>query len=128
MRSVASINSFEIIFGYFLTHIGRYLSHNLTNVGFQVFKSWIFICIITVFCAAPQKILTMSNRMIFSWTPNTIILFINIPTEYEMRFIAEENLVRRISFHRLLFKHPFHVFTTLLIVSWLQLLLELNFT
>ena len=34
IRCVSSIDSFEIIFDYFLTHIARYLSHNLTNVGF----------------------------------------------------------------------------------------------
>ena len=40
------------------SHIGRFLSHNLTNVGFQVLKIWRFICINTVFRLAPLK---MSN-------------------------------------------------------------------
>ena len=42
--------------------------------------------------------------------------------------IAEENFVRKIAVHRLLFKHSFHVSTTLWMVSWLQLLRELDFT
>ena len=33
-QGVASIDSFEVIFEHFLIHIGWYLSHNLTNVGF----------------------------------------------------------------------------------------------
>ena len=39
---------FEVIFNHFLTHIRRYLSHNLTNAG------WRFICINTVFRVAPD--------------------------------------------------------------------------
>ena len=42
-------------------------------------------------------------------TPNTTILFINMLTECETCFITEENSVRKITIHRLLFKHPFHV-------------------
>ena len=33
---------------------------------------------------------------------NTTILFINVPTECEICFIAEENFVREIAVHRLL--------------------------
>ena len=53
------------------------------------------------------------NYMRILRTPNTTILFINILTEYEMCFIAEENYVRKIAAHRLLFKHLFHVSTML---------------
>ena len=52
-------------------------------------------------------------------TPNTIILFIHIPIECEICFIAEENFVRKIAFHRQFFKHPFHVSTMLRMASWL---------
>ena len=55
--------------------------------------------------------------------PNTTILFINAPTEFE---IAEENFVRKIAVHRLFFKHPFHVFTTLWIVSWFSCCLYMD--
>ena len=33
MRSATSIDLFEVIFEHFLTHIGRYIIQNLTNVG-----------------------------------------------------------------------------------------------
>ena len=32
--SVAIFDAFKVNFDHFLTHIGRYLSHNLNNVGF----------------------------------------------------------------------------------------------
>ena len=44
-----------------------------------------------------------------------------------MDFIAEENFVRKIAAHRLLFKHSLHVSTTLLVVSWLQLFHDMDF-
>ena len=62
---------------------------------------------------------TFSGCNGLSSTPNTIILFINVPTECEIRFIDEENFVHKIVIHRLLFKHPFHVSTTLGMISWL---------
>ena len=68
-NTTSSIDSFDVIFDHFLTHIGQYLSQNLTNVSFYVLKSWRFICINTVFIVAPQKNLMVSNRMILvaSW-------------------------------------------------------------
>ena len=65
-----------------------------------------------------------------SWTQNPKYnnLFINVPNECEMCFIAEENFVWKIAVHRLLFKLTFHLSATLWMVSWLQLLRELDFT
>ena len=64
----------------------------------------------------------------FSEPLTQTIVFINTTTECEIRFIAEENFVRKIAGPRLLFKHLFHVSTTFWMVRWLQLLRELNFT
>ena len=64
---------FEIIFESFLIHNGRYFSHNLTNIGFWVLKSWRFTCINTVFRVAPQKKLNgvkwydLGGQLISSW-------------------------------------------------------------
>ena len=53
-----------------------------------------------------------SYNLIILRTPNTTSLFINLPIECEMCFNAEENFIRKIALHRLLFKHTFHVSTT----------------
>ena len=54
-----------------------------------------------------------SDSVIFWFlrTPNTTILFINIATEYEMYFIAEENLLEKLLFTDCC-QRPFHVSTT----------------
>ena len=57
-RSVASIDSFEVIFEQFFAHIGRYISLILTNLGF-----------LRAFASPHKKNLMVSNRMILvaSW-------------------------------------------------------------
>lgn len=39
----ANFDPFEVISDHFLAHIGRYLSHNLTNIIFQVLEGSRFI-------------------------------------------------------------------------------------
>lgn len=57
---LANLNPFEIIFDHLLPHIGRYLNHIMTNVGFQELKRQKLIRLNTVFHVSLHKYGTIS--------------------------------------------------------------------
>ncbi|EFN78965.1 hypothetical protein EAI_01126, partial [Harpegnathos saltator] len=59
--------------------------------------------------------------------PNVTILSINQVIKMKMSLIAEDDFVRKISTHLLLFHNPFNELSSLSVVSRLQCLSQLNF-
>ena len=82
-RSVASIDSFEVILDHFLTYIERCLSQSYLRFKKRT-KQGLFLDVMA------------SNYFNILSTPNTTFLFINIPTECKMCCTAEVDFVRKI--------------------------------